>query len=262
MDCKKELFLWGERMIEVKKLSYHKDNKDILKNISLSFQENCITGILGANGSGKTTLLRHLIRELPSHNAIYIGGKEINQISKKDFAKKISFISQNTMYIPEMTIEDIVMMGRYPYKKLFSSYSKEDKKKVEESLLLFNLENLRQKAIGSVSGGEAKRAFIARAFAQNTEILILDEPINHLDIKHQLALLKLFHKLKEKTIILSIHNLEFALKFCDQIILMKDGKVIEMGKTEAVFSAQKILEVFEVEVEVKKIADEKVIMYR
>lgn len=129
MDCKKELFLWGERMIEVKNLSYHKDNKDILKNISLSFQENCITGILGANGSGKTTLLRHLIRELPSHNAIYIGGKEINQISKKDFAKKISFISQNTMYIPEMTIEDIVMMGRYPYKKLFSSYSKEDKKR-------------------------------------------------------------------------------------------------------------------------------------
>src|SRR3712207_9087021 len=93
-----------------------------------SFPKNCITGILGANGSGKTTLLRHLIRELPSHNKIYFDGKEINHISRKDFAKSVSFVPQNMAYIDEMMIEDVVKMGRYPYKKLFVNYSQEDEK--------------------------------------------------------------------------------------------------------------------------------------
>lgn len=249
-------------MIEIRNLSYRKGKKQILKNISLFFPKNCITGILGANGSGKTTLLRHLIRELPSHNKIYFDGKEINHISRKDFAKSVSFVPQNMAYIDEMMIEDVVKMGRYPYKKLFVNYSQEDEKIVEESLQIFDLEELREKTMGSVSGGEAKRAFIAKAFAQKTETIILDEPINHLDIKHQLGLLKLFQKMKEKTLLLSIHNIDLALKFCDYVVLMKEGKILAFGKTEEVLSSEKILEAFGVSVFIKTLEEEKIIFYK
>ncbi|MDY2573921.1 MAG: ABC transporter ATP-binding protein [Fusobacterium necrophorum] len=249
-------------MIEIRNLSYRKGKKQILKNISLSLPKNCIIGILGANGSGKTTLLRHLIRELPSHNEIYFDGMEINHISRKEFAKSLSFVPQNIVYIDEMTIEDVVKMGRYPYKKLFVNYSREDEKIVEESLRVFDLEELREKTIGTVSGGEAKRAFVAKAFAQKTEMVVLDEPINHLDIKHQLGLLKLFQEMKEKTILLSIHNIDLAFKFCDQIILMKNGEILAFGKTEEVLSSGNILEAFEVEVTIKEVEDEKRILYK
>ncbi|KID50269.1 hypothetical protein C095_01085 [Fusobacterium necrophorum subsp. funduliforme B35] len=153
-------------------------------------------------------------------------------------------------------------MGRYPYKKLFVNYSREDEKIVEESLRVFDLEELREKTIGTVSGGEAKRAFIAKAFAQKTEMVVLDEPINHLDIKHQLGLLKLFQEMKEKTILLSIHNIDLAFKFCDQIILMKNGEILAFGKTEEVLSSGNILEAFEVEVTIKEVEDEKRILYK
>lgn len=249
-------------MIEIRDLSYQKGKKQILKNISLSLPQNCIIGILGANGSGKTTLLRHLIRELPSHNKIYLDGLEINHISRKDFAKYLSFVPQNIVYIDEMTIEDVIAMGRYPYKKLFLKYSQEDEKIVNESLQIFDLKELGKRTIGSVSGGEAKRAFIAKAFAQKTKVIVLDEPINHLDIKHQLGLLTLFQNMKEKTILLSIHNIDLALKFCDQIILMKNGEIIDFGKTLEVLSEEKILEAFGVRASIETLEGKKIIVYK
>lgn len=178
-------------MIQIKDLSYVQNGKYILKNININIKQNCITGILGPNGSGKTTLLRHMIKELPSKNNIFIDKENIEKIPRKDFAKKISFVEQTFTGIEEITIEDIVKMGRYPYKRAFFDYSTKDKNIVDEVLSVFQLEELKDKRAGKVSGGELKRAFIAKAFAQQSEIMLLDEPINHLDIKHQLDLMKL-----------------------------------------------------------------------
>ena len=231
-------------MIQIKDLSYVQNGKYILKNININIKQNCITGILGPIGSGKTTLLRHMIKELLSKNNIFIDGENIEKISRKDFAKKISFVEQNFTGIEEITIEDIVKMGRYPYKRAFFDYSTKDKNIVYEVLSLFQLEELKDKRAGKVSGGELKRAFIAKAFAQQSEIMLLDEPINHLDIKHQLDLMKLLKNMKNKTIVFSIHSIDLALKFCDDIILMKDGEITAYGETQKILTPEKIKEIF------------------
>lgn len=248
-------------MIQIKDLSYVQNGKYILKNININIKQNCITGILGPNGSGKTTLLRHMIKELLSKNNIFIDGENIEKISRKDFAKKISFVEQNFTGIEETTIEDIVKMGRYPYKRAFFDYSTKDKNIVYEVLSLFQLEELKDKRAGKVSGGELKRAFIAKAFAQQSEIMLLDEPINHLDIKHQLDLMKLLKNMKNKTIVFSIHSIDLALKFCDDIILMKDGEITAYGETQKILTPQKIKEIFEVDASIKNIENENIVIY-
>lgn len=249
-------------MIEIKGLNYEIDGKKILKNIEVEIRRNCVTGILGPNGCGKTTLLRHIIRELPSRDKIYIEGMKIEKISRREFARKISLVEQSSMGIDEFTIEDIVKTGRYPYKRIFFDYTSEDKKILEEVLKLFELEELKNKKAGQVSGGELKRAFIAKAFAQNTEIMLLDEPVNHLDIKHQLELMKLLKKMEDKTIIFSIHNIDLALKFCDDIILMKDGEIKAYGAAGKILTSENIKAIFEVESSIKNIENENVIVYR
>lgn len=248
-------------MIQIKDLSYVQNGKYILKNININIKQNCITGILGPNGSGKTTLLRHMIKELLSKNNIFIDGENIEKISRKDFAKKISFVEQNFTGIEEITIEDIVKMGRYPYKRAFFDCSTKDKNIVYEVLSLFQLEELKDKRAGKVSGGELKRAFIAKAFAQQSEIMLLDEPINHLDIKHQLDLMKLLKNMKNKTIVFSIHSIDLALKFCDDIILMKDGEITAYGETQKILTPQKIKEIFEVDASIKNIGNENIVIY-
>lgn len=248
-------------MIQIKDLSYIQNGKYILKNININIKQNCITGILGPNGSGKTTLLRHMIKELPSKNNIFIDEENIEKIPRKDFAKKISFVEQTFTGIEEITIEDIVKMGRYPYKRAFFDYSTKDKNIVDEVLSLFQLEELKDKRAGKVSGGELKRAFIAKAFAQQSEIMLLDEPINHLDIKHQLDLMKLLKNMKNKTIIFSIHSIDLALKFCDDIILMKDGEITAYGETQKILTPEKIKEIFEVDASIKNIENENIVIY-
>lgn len=248
-------------MIQIKDLSYVQNGKYILKNININIKQNCITGILGPNGSGKTTLLRHMIKEFPSKNNIFIDEENVEKIPRKDFAKKISFVEQTFTGIEEITIEDIVKMGRYPYKRAFFDYSTKDKNIVDEVLSLFQLEELKDKRAGKVSGGELKRAFIAKAFAQQSEIMLLDEPINHLDIKHQLDLMKLLKNMKNKTIVFSIHSIDLALKFCDDIILMKDGEITAYGETQKILTSQKIKEIFEVDASIKNIGNENIVIY-
>ncbi|MGL5656577.1 MAG: ABC transporter ATP-binding protein, partial [Fusobacteriaceae bacterium] len=178
-------------MIQVKNLSYTQNEKHILKNINIGIKKNCITGILGPNGSGKTTFLRHLINEFPSKNNIFIDGENIEKISRTNFAKKVSFVEQNFTGMQEMTIKDIVKIGRYPHKRAFFNYSGKDNIIIKNVLSQFQLEELKNKKVSKVSGGELKRAFIAKAFVQQSDIMLLDEPTNHLDIKHQLDLMEL-----------------------------------------------------------------------
>lgn len=249
-------------MIKIKGLSYAVNGKKILKNIDVEIRKNHITGVLGPNGCGKTTLLRHIIRELPSRDKIYIEGTKIEKIPRREFARKVSFVEQSNVGIEEFTIEDIVKTGRHPYKRLFFDYTSEDKKILEKVLKLFELEELRNKKAGKVSGGELKRAFIAKAFAQNTEIMLLDEPVNHLDIKHQLELMKLLKEMKAKTIIFSIHNIDLALKFCDDIILMKDGEIKAYGTVKKILTSENIRKIFEVESSIKNIDNENIIVYK
>lgn len=249
-------------MIKIRELSYAENGKYILKNININIKKNRITGILGPNGSGKTTFLKHITKELPSKNNIFIDEESIEKICGKNFAKRISFVEQNFSGMQEMTIEDIVKIGRYPYKKTFFDYSNNDRDVIEKVLYQFQLEELKNKKIGNVSGGELKRAFIAKSFAQQSDIMLLDEPTNHLDIKHQLDLMMLLKSMENKTIVLSIHSIDLALKFCDDIILMKDGEILCYGETKIILTSENIKEIFEVDSSIRSLENEKIILYK
>ncbi len=249
-------------MIKIKNLSFEVSNKKILKDINLNIEKNKITGIIGKNGSGKTTLIKHLSKEIKSRNKIFINNRKIESFSIKEFSKLVSLLAQDFENVANFKIEDLVKIGRYPYKKLFRDYSIEDMKIVENLIKEFNLEKIKDSEARFVSGGELKLSFIARCLAQETEIIILDEPVNHLDINYQLKFMEFLKKIKDKTIVLSVHNLDLALKFCDNLIILKNGELYDFGNTQKVFTEKMIKEVFEVNCSIKNIDGENIILYR
>lgn len=249
-------------MIEVKNLSFSIGNKNILKNISFKINENKITGIIGKNGSGKTTLIRHFSKEIKCKNSIFINGLPLENIKRKKFSKIFSFVFQDFENVETFTVNEIIKMGRYPHKKLFMDYSKNDEMIINNIIDTFNLKKISQKKANCVSGGELKLSFIARCLVQETPIIVLDEPINHLDINYQIQLMEFLRKLKNKTIILTIHNIEMALKYCDDIIILKDGEILDYGNCKNILNSKNISSAFEVSAEIIKIKDDHLILFK
>ena len=239
-------------MIRIDQLSYQIKSHKILDQISLLIPQGKMIGIIGANGSGKTTLLKHLCRRIPSSNHIYLEEQEINQYSNKELAKQISLLSQlNEISERNITVNDLVMMGRYPYKRLFETYNEDDQKLVENALQMTGMDGYQNRKISQLSGGEQQRVLIARAFAQQTPILFLDEPTNHLDIKYKQEIIRLLKEF-QGTVILTIHDLNLAFNFCDLIIALKSGKVVKMGTPDELISAELLEELYGVSFKIRK----------
>ena len=234
-------------MVEIKNLSYKTKDKVILDNISIKFPEKKFIGIIGPNGAGKSTLLKNIYRVLnPSSGDIFIDNKNIKNITGKERAKKIAVLSQEDREDFDFNIEDIVKMGRYPYKNIFENYSKNDKEIALKMLKKVGMENYVGRSFKELSGGEKQRVLIARVLAQDTPILILDEPTNHLDIGYQLQLLHLIKHL-DKSVISALHDLNVASLFCDYIYILKDGKLIAEGTPEEVLNKENLKNIFNIE---------------
>lgn len=223
-------------MIEVNNLSFSYDynNKKILKNISFKLFENERLCIIGPNGSGKTTLLKCLCNILNFQGSIFINNKNIKDI---EVYKSVSFLSQSSEIYFDYNVFDTVMLGRYAnFKdKLLSIPSKEDKEFVFECLEKLNIIHLKDKLINRLSGGELQKVFLARAFAQNSKIILMDEPTNHLDLNSQIELI---YNLQEwvnkdfRCIIAVMHDINNALNFADKILLLHKGEIIYFGDIE------------------------------
>ncbi|SHK28603.1 iron complex transport system ATP-binding protein [Clostridium cavendishii DSM 21758] len=230
--------------IQVKNLSFSIDNKDILKDISFDIPKGSFVGIIGPNGSGKSTLLKNIYRVYkPSSGTILLDNKEIAKMKDKDCAKEIAVLAQESNSHFDFTVEQIVKMGRYPYKSVFEDYSKEDLRMVKEMIQKVGLENYSDRNFSQLSGGEKQRTLIARALVQNTDFLILDEPTNHLDIGYQIQLMDLVKGLKITTLA-AIHDMNLSAMYCDYLIVMKDGKVRDFGVVEEVINSKMLKDVF------------------
>ncbi|WP_332649839.1 ABC transporter ATP-binding protein [Lysinibacillus sp. 54212] len=231
-------------MLEAKQISFSVVEKQILHDLSFSIEQGQFVGIVGPNGSGKSTMLKVLYRYLKqSSGLVTLFEKDILKISPRDFAKEIAVVSQETPVLFDFTVKDLVMMGRTPYKKWLSSDNQEDYRIVEESLRLANVDHLATRTFSHLSGGEKKRVMLARALAQKANILILDEPTNHLDIAHQYQLMDLVKDLPI-TIISALHDLNLAASYCDEIIVMKEGRIYAYDKPEKIFTKQTLQDVF------------------
>ena len=179
-------------MILVKNMSFSVPDKQILNNITFSVQQGKFIGIIGPNGSGKSTMLKIIYRHLKQTSGfVTLNEKDILDIPQKKLAQELAVVSQETPVLFDFTVKDLVMMGRMPYKKWLSADNQEDFAIAEESMVLANVIHLENRMFNQLSGGEKKRVMLARALAQQANILILDEPTNHLDIEHQYQLMDL-----------------------------------------------------------------------
>jgi iron complex transport system ATP-binding protein len=243
--------------IEIKDLEFSFDKQSqVLKNISLDISKGKFYSILGPNGSGKTTLLKLISKLLSTDDhKVMIDNEDINSIKTKALSKKMAIVPQQTSVEFEFSALDIVMMGRAPHISRFSSESENDFSIVKKAMVLTNTWDLKNKSINALSGGERQRVIIARAIAQETDIVLLDEPISHLDIHHQIDLLnqmKTLNKKSGKTIVAVLHDLNLAAAFSDVIILMRNGKIHSIGKPEIVLNEETIEEVYGLKVHILK----------
>lgn len=239
--------------LQIKNLSFgYKKNQMILNNINLEIKQGEILGILGPNGTGKTTFIKCINNiHKPSEGRILYDGNNIMNLSQLNIAKIIAYVPQYTNNFFPMNVIDTVMMGRMPYVK--KNYSDEDKEIVFSIIKKMNLEKFAFRNIKEMSGGERQRVFIARAMAQQPKIIILDEPTSSLDLYNQLFILHTITKLAKEnniTIIMTIHDLNLASMFCDNILMLKDAHIFAHGKPESILTAENIYEMYKVRTEI------------
>ncbi|MGL5756058.1 MAG: ABC transporter ATP-binding protein [Paraclostridium sp.] len=230
--------------LKVENLNFTIDKKEILKDISFDIPKGSFVGVIGPNGSGKSTILKNIYRLYkPDSGKITLDNKNLSTMKDKDCAKEIAVLAQETNSQFDFTVEQIVKMGRYPYKSVFEDYSKKDFQMVSEMLKRVGLMDYSDRSFSKLSGGEKQRTLIARALVQDTDFLILDEPTNHLDIGYQIQLMDLIKNLNITTLS-AIHDMNIASMYCDYLIVMKDGKIRSFGTVEEVITSEMLKEIF------------------
>ena len=236
-------------MIKIEEVKFSYGNKEILKSINLKIKKGRMIGILGPNGCGKSTLLKNILGYLkPDSGNIFIGENRIDNISSKELAKSVSLVPQKSSLMSPMTVEDFVLMGRLPHlTSSWSGYRKEDFKIVKDKLDFLELNKFEKRVALSLSGGEFQRVLLARALVQDTELLLLDEPTSALDLNHAVEILNSVKMLVLNhgiTSVAVLHDLNLASMFCDEIIMMKDGKVYYQGTPQEVIKEEILKEIY------------------
>lgn len=239
-----------ERLVNVENLDFSYGDRKVLNRICASFRPGMVYGLLGPNGSGKTTLLKNIASIYkPEKNAVYINGRDITNMTPPEIAKKMALVPQSTHIDFDFTVEDIVMMGRTPHIKGFSNETDEDREIVKWALETVRAGHLKDRSIKSISGGELQRVVIARALAQKTPIILLDEPVSQLDIHHQLSIMETITKLAHEqnlTVVTVLHDLNLAAEYCDIIYLLKDGEIMCGGSPKEVLTYDIIENVYDI----------------
>lgn len=238
-------------MIKLENISFsYNKKKQFIQDLSLEFKSGEITTILGPNGSGKSTLLHMMSTYLkPKSGKIYLGDKDLGKLKQKEIAKYISCVYQENEAPDDITVRDLVSFGRNIYSNVKKEDKEENKRMIDFALKATGIEEIQDKKVVNLSGGQKQRAFIAMSLAQNTEVLLLDEPTTYLDIYHQIEILEVVKSLNEKyniTIVIVLHDLNQAINYSHNIVIMKNGKLIKQGKSTEVLNEQTIKDVYNV----------------
>lgn len=213
-------------MIDIKNLGFSVEKKPILSDVNVSFKKGEICAIIGPNGSGKTTLIRLISRLAePDGGDIIIDGKNLSEYSRKELAQKIALLPQGRP-TPNISVSSLVSHGRFPYLDLSRKLTANDRKIIERAMKITDTLSLMHRNISELSGGERQRVYLAMLLAQDTPCVLLDEPTTYLDISHQFAVMEIlrFMRSEGKCVAVVLHDLALALKYCDKILLMSEGK--------------------------------------
>ncbi|KAB3529155.1 ABC transporter ATP-binding protein [Alkaliphilus serpentinus] len=237
--------------IDINNLTFKYGETAIVDRLSLNIREGSFISIIGPNGSGKSTLLKIIAKNLlPQEGVVLINGKEVSRYKAKDLAKEIGVVPQDTLVSYDFSVEDIVLMGRYPHLGKFQQNSLRDMEIAKEAMIKTNTWHLRERNINEISGGERQRVIIAKAIVQEPRIILLDEPTSSLDIHHQLEVLELLKNLNNKlgvTIVAVLHDMNLAARYSNEIILLNRGMLIASGKTQEVLTVDHLKRAYEMD---------------
>ncbi|MFB4210563.1 ABC transporter ATP-binding protein [Shouchella sp. JSM 1781072] len=249
--------------IQVKGVNKFFDGKQVLNDVSVDVKKGTITSFIGPNGAGKSTLISLMSRIAKKDGGeVLIDGKEIDSYKSKDLAKKISILKQANNINIRLTIRELVSFGRFPYSQ--NRLTKEDWSFVEDAIDFMSLREIQDKYLDQLSGGQRQRAYIAMVLAQDTDYIILDEPLNNLDMKHSVSIMKTLRRLvdeRNKTILIVVHDINFASCYSDNIVAMKHGEIIEEGHCHDIINPDTLRNIYDMEIAIQEVNCNKICVY-
>lgn len=250
-------------MIEVKNISKKYGSKAVVNNVSFQIKRGKITSFIGPNGAGKSTVLGMMSRLLKKDSGeVFIDGKEISKWDTKELSKVMGILKQSNHLNVRLTIRDLVAFGRFPHSQ--GNLTAEDQIKIDEALAYMQLEDIQHKFLDELSGGQRQRAFIGMVLAQDTDYIFLDEPLNNLDMKHSVQIMKMLRRITDelgKTVVIVIHDINFASCYSDEIIALQDGEIAVTGTVNEIMQASTLSKLYDMEFNVQEINDKKICVY-
>ncbi|WP_164214552.1 ABC transporter ATP-binding protein [Virgibacillus sp. YIM 98842] len=241
-------------MIEIKGLTKRFGKKPVVKDVSVEIVPGTITSFIGPNGAGKSTLLSMVSRLLESDTGnVLLDQTDVKKWKSNEFAKRVSILKQSNFLNVRLTIRELVAFGRYPYSK--GRLTAEDEEYVDKALKYMDLTDMQDQFIDELSGGQKQRAFIAMVIAQDTEYILLDEPLNNLDMKHSVQIMKFLRKLVDdlgKTVVIVLHDINFASVYSDRIVALKDGKLVKNGPTSEIINSAALREIYDLDIPIQE----------
>ena len=236
----------------IKNFSTGYSRKKVINEISFNLKQNEWIGIIGSNGSGKSTLLKGILKFIPNLSGdVFLEENPLKNISRNNLSKEIAYLPQKLNNNLSITVKDLISLGRSPYKKFWDfNLDERDINIIDEAIQIMDLNELKDNFINELSGGQSQRAFLAMIIAQNSKILLLDEPTTFLDINYQIKLLESLKKLlqiKKISIITVLHDVNLAARFCDRIAILKGGKLIDINIPKKVLNPENFKKAFEID---------------
>ncbi|MFB7377300.1 ABC transporter ATP-binding protein [Kitasatospora purpeofusca] len=225
-------------------------NRTVVDGLDLELPGNAVTAIVGPNACGKSTLLRGLVRLLdPAAGSVTLDGSDIHRMPARSLAKRMGLLPQQPVTPEAVTVEALVRLGRFPHQRMLTPWSRADQAAVEDALTRTGMDGLRDQHVDRLSGGQRQRAWIALALAQDTDLLLLDEPTTFLDLRHQLDVLDLvsdLHAQAGRTVVMVLHDLGQAARYADHLVVLEDGRLAAAGAPGDILTAELVESVFQV----------------
>lgn len=250
-------------MIELRSIVKRYGDLVVLDDISLDIPAQKITSFIGPNGAGKSTLLSVISRLIKmDEGEVYIDGRELRQWKNADLSRKISILRQTNTIRLRLTIRELVSFGRFPYSQ--GKLTKRDWKAVDQALDYMKLTDIQDKYLHQLSGGQRQRAYIAMVIAQDTDYILLDEPLNNLDMQHAVEIMQILQSLVRelgKTVVIVIHDINFASCYSDYIVAMQDGRVVKGGDTEQIIDQKVLGRIYNLDFQIEHINNQRICVY-
>lgn len=250
-------------MIKIEHVSHRYGNSTVVDDVSLNIAKGGIISLIGPNGAGKSTLLLLISRLLPlAHGAVRVDGLDVSATPGDVLARRLAILRQDNHIAARLTVRELVAFGRYPHCK--GRPTSVDREHIEKAIAHLGLEAIENRFLDELSGGQRQRAFVAMVLAQDTDYVLLDEPLNNLDMCHAVAMMRQLRRAADelsKTVVVVLHDLNFASCYSDQIVAMREGKVVFHGKPEQLMVPQVLRQIYDLDITVHRIGNENIAVY-